>query len=205
MNSWQCNYVCSSDSDCNSLTGPCIYCSDKGDGSGGSCVSDEDDTGGTGLNGDDDTVFSALGELEKASGTDDTTKTNEWHKHAHSTTCVSDEDCSSKYTCENGQCMPYQPDAKVATKEFHAEMKGMNSWQCNYVCSSDSDCNSLTGPCIYCSDKGDGSGGSCVSDEDDTGGTGLNGEDDTVFSALGDLEKAPATKEFHAEMKGMNS
>ena len=119
-----------------------------------------------------------------ASGTDDTTKTNEWHKHAPSTTCVSDEDCSSKYTCENGQCMPYQPDAKIATKEFHAEMKGMNSWQCNYVCSSDSDCNSLTGPCIYCSDKGDGSGGSCVSDEDDTGGTGLNGDDDTVFSAL---------------------
>merc|ERR1711908_64567 len=46
-----------------------------------------------------------------ASGTDDTTKTNEWHHHAHSTTCVSDEDCSSKYTCESGQCMPYQPDA----------------------------------------------------------------------------------------------
>ena len=45
-----------------------------------------------------------------AAETDDTTKTNVWHHHAHSTTCVSDEDCSSKYTCENGQCMPYQPD-----------------------------------------------------------------------------------------------
>merc|ERR1711998_706453 len=41
---------------------------------------------------------------------DDTTKTNEWHHHAHSTTCISDSDCSSKYTCESGQCMPYQPD-----------------------------------------------------------------------------------------------
>merc|ERR1711918_193738 len=40
-----------------------------------------------------------------ASTDDDTTRENVWHKHAHSTTCVSDEDCSSKYTCENGQCM----------------------------------------------------------------------------------------------------
>merc|ERR1712227_457604 len=162
-NSWQCNYVCGSDSDCNSLTGPCIYCSSKGSGSAGTCVSEEDDTGGTGLNGDDDTVFSKKKELEAA--TDDTTKTNVWHHHAHSTTCVSDEDCSSKDTCENGQCMPYQPD----TKQFEAVMKtgkDMNSWQCNYVCGSDSDCNSLTGPCIYCSSKGSGSAGTCVSEED---------------------------------------
>merc|ERR1712185_297216 len=116
------------------------------------------------------------------SGTDDTTKTNEWHHHAHSTTCVSDEDCSSEYTCESGQCVPYQPDAKA----FAAVMKtgkDMNSWQCNYVCGSDSDCNTLTGPCIYCSSKGSGSAGTCVSEEDDTGGTGLNGDDDVTHGA----------------------
>ena len=43
--------------------------------------------------------------------TDDSTKTNDsWHNHKHSTSCVSDSDCSSEYTCEQGQCMPYQPD-----------------------------------------------------------------------------------------------
>merc|ERR1712146_172028 len=67
----------------------------------------------------DDKKPSKKGKASKAtkveaveSGTDDTTKTNVWHHHAHSTTCVSDEDCSSEYTCESGQCVPYQPDAK---------------------------------------------------------------------------------------------
>merc|ERR1711918_66000 len=50
--------------------------------------------------------------LAVASGTDDTTKTNVWHHHAHSSTCVSDEDCSSEYTCESGQCVVYQPDTR---------------------------------------------------------------------------------------------
>merc|ERR1719446_1286876 len=124
MDSSQCNYVCSSDADCNSLTGPCIYCSGKGDGSGGTCESTEDDTGGTGLAGDDDTT------------------------------------------------KPDQDDTAMKAKKDEAlkVLKGeMDSSQCNYVCSSDADCNSLTGPCIYYSGKGDGSGGTCESTEDDTG------------------------------------
>merc|ERR1711988_1462817 len=129
--------------------------------------------------------------VAKMMTTDDATRENTWHKHAHSTECKSDDDCSSKYTCESGECVPYQPDASSATKSFDIAMKGMNSWQCNYVCSSDSDCNSLTGPCIYCSSKGSGSAGSCVSDEDDTGGTGLNGDDDASTA-----DDASATKKL---------
>merc|ERR1719231_1732563 len=141
MDSSQCNYVCSSDSDCNSLTGPCVYCSSKGDGSGGTCDADDDDT----TKPSDDATTKV--KKDAAAVDDDTTKTNEWHHHAHSTTCISDSDCSSKYTCESGQCMPYQPDA-ASLKVLKGEM---DSSQCNYVCSSDADCNSLTGPCVYCS------------------------------------------------------
>merc|ERR1711988_896217 len=46
-----------------------------------------------------------------ATDDDDMGRGTVWHKHSHSTTCKSDDDCSSKYTCESGQCVPYQPDA----------------------------------------------------------------------------------------------
>merc|ERR1712046_207290 len=58
-----------------------------------------------------------------ASTDDDTSRTNTWHKHAHSSSCVSDSDCSSEYTCEQGQCMPYQPDT-AKTSSFDVLMKG---------------------------------------------------------------------------------
>ena len=49
-----------------------------------------------------------------AQADDDTTKTNEeWHEHKHSSKCVSDSDCSSEYTCEQGQCVVYQPDRGI--------------------------------------------------------------------------------------------
>jgi len=71
----------------------------------GSTQYDIDDVSSSGLHDSSDPV-----EKLAAAVDDDTTKTNEWHHHAHSTTCISDSDCSSKYTCESGQCMPYQPD-----------------------------------------------------------------------------------------------
>merc|ERR1719331_1997199 len=47
----------------------------------------------------------------KATASDDDTKTNNsWHEHKHSDKCISDSDCSSEYTCEQGQCVVYQPD-----------------------------------------------------------------------------------------------
>jgi hypothetical protein len=56
----------------------------------------------------------------------------------------------------------------LSAEEIKAKLG--NSWQCNQVCYSDSDCNSLTGPCIYCSSgSGSGSGGTCVDSEDDHG------------------------------------
>merc|ERR1711988_1718990 len=97
--------------------------------------------------------------------------------------CVSDEDDTGG-TGLNGDDDASTADDASTSKKIETNLnEGMSpkkydvllsSWQCNYFCSSDSDCNSLTGPCIYCSSKGSGSGGTCVSDEDDTGGTGLN-------------------------------
>ena len=37
-----------------------------------------------------------------------------WHQHKASTSCVSDEDCSNKYLCTQGSCVPYQPDTFAA-------------------------------------------------------------------------------------------
>ena len=159
----QCNYVCSSDADCNSLTGPCVYCSGKGSGSGGTCVSDEDDTGGTGLAGDDDTTKP-----------------------------------SAALPAEVTSATKSFAEAVTPKKKYDVLM---NAWQCNYVCESDADCNSLTGPCVYCSAKGSGSSGSCVSDEDDTGGTGLAGDDDTTkpsaLSAEADDDTTKTNEEWH--------
>ena len=159
----QCNYVCESDADCNSLTGPCVYCSGKGSGSGGTCVSDEDDTGGTGLAGDDDTTKP-----------------------------------SAALPAEVTSATKSFAEAVTPKKKYDVLM---NAWQCNYVCESDADCNSLTGPCVYCSAKGSGSSGSCVSDEDDTGGTGLAGDDDTTkpsaLSAEADDDTTKTNEEWH--------
>merc|ERR1711988_1194033 len=108
MDSSQCNYVCSSDSDCDSLTGPCVYCSSKGDGSCGTCESDEDDTGGTGLAGDDDTTKPSAAQISKK---------------------VFDVVLAP----EEG----HEKKAAAAAESLKVLKGEMDSSQCNYVCSSD--------------------------------------------------------------------
>ena len=126
-NAWQCNQVCYSDSDCNALTGPCVYCSSgSGSGSGGTCVDSEDDHG------------------------------------------VHEDDGDNEPSASPTTSMPTSPTMKMSAEEIKAKLG--NAWQCNQVCYSDSDCNALTGPCVYCSSgSGSGSGGTCVDSEDDHG------------------------------------
>ena len=74
---------------------------------GGSTQYDIDDVSDSGLHSGPESSPDVLA----AQADDDTTKTNEeWHEHKHSSKCVSDSDCSSEYTCEQGQCVVYQPD-----------------------------------------------------------------------------------------------
>ena len=187
----QCNYVCESDADCNSLTGPCVYCSGKGSGSGGTarrtrttraapasratttrpsrarsrpraCKQSQANGHGCGKAGGVGATASKDGPITPSSDTKNSDK-----KENGGSTAYDIDDVS-----ESG--------LKSEGPGFKALMQAGDSSQCNYARPSDADCNSLTGPCVYCSGKGSGSGGTCVSDEDDTGGTGLAGDDDTT-------------------------
>ena len=187
-NAWQCNQVCYSDSDCNALTGPCVYCSSgSGSGSGGTCVDSEDDHGVHEDDGDNEpsaspttskptsSTMSSEGDVgcgvNGPCGTGLPTVMPTYvptHVHDSSTTALIDgEDDEMKQANANGHGA-IAATSKMSAEEIKAKLG--NAWQCNQVCYSDSDCNALTGPCVYCSSgSGSGSGGTCVDSEDDHG------------------------------------
>ena len=132
---------------------------------------------------------------------DDTTKTNnEWHEHKHSSSCVSDSDCDSEYTCEQGQCMPYQPDVLAVEDCKQSQANGHGCGKAGGVGATASKDGPITpGEDTKNSDKKE-NGGSTQYDIDDVSDSGLHSGPESspdVLAAQADDDTTKTNEEWH--------
>ena len=132
---------------------------------------------------------------------DDTTKTNnEWHEHKHSSSCVSDSDCESEYTCEQGQCMTYQPDVLAVEDCKQSQANGHGCGKAGGVGATASKDGPITpGEDTKNSDKKE-NGGSTQYDIDDVSDSGLHSGPESspdVLAAQADDDTTKTNEEWH--------
>ena len=140
---------------------------------GGSTQYDIDDVSDSGLHSGPESAPDVLKLAAQAD--DDTTKTNEeWHEHKHSSKCVSDSDCSSEYTCEQGQCVVYQPDVLAVEDCKQSQANGHGCGKAGGVGATASKDGPITpGEDTKNSDKKE-NGGATQYDIDDVSDSGLH-------------------------------
>merc|ERR1719181_581019 len=97
-----------------------------------------------------------------------------------STSCVSDEDCSNKYLCEQGSCVPYQPDTSMLTA---GKSKGVGVDKSSKISPDDDSKDATKKQNGGSHTSGVASVKSTSAENDDATGALIDGEDDEMKQA----------------------
>merc|ERR1711865_781672 len=151
----------------------------NGHGSALSMIDGEDDEMKQGnANGHGTKSAKPVEDAAETTSSPSSTPGDSWHQHKASTSCVSDEDCSNKYLCTQGSCVPYQPDTFAAGRS-----KGVGVDKSSKI-SQDDDTKKTTQKQNGGSHtSGVASVKSTSAENDDATGALIDGEDDEMKQA----------------------